>query len=107
MCTWYGLKRPVIASTASYTADWTIALSRRAVAPGWEGTPAIVCMAIAFQSVTASACTTDDVKRASINPSGNTQNLFSRRISCFLSPEGSYGWAEAKLRQNNKGRSQT
>src|SRR6266404_2843417 len=37
MCTWYGLNRPVIASTASYTADWAIALSRKLVAPGWTG----------------------------------------------------------------------
>src|ERR1700687_1363441 len=84
ICTWYGLNRPVIASTASYTAAWTIALSRKLVAPGWEAWAAIVCMAIAFQSVTASARTTDDIARAIAKPSMSTQNLFSSRISCLL-----------------------
>ena len=45
----------------------------------------IICMAIAFQSVTASARTTDDIARAIAKPSRSTQNLFSSRISRFLS----------------------
>src|SRR3981081_680322 len=81
MCTWYGLNRPLIASTASYTATWTIALSRKAVAPGWDGEPALVRMAIAFQSVTASARTTDDIASGIAKQSVSAQYLFSSCMS--------------------------
>src|SRR5439155_23681749 len=101
MCTWYGLNRPVIASTASYTATWTVALSRKPIALPWVG-PAfpIVCTAIAFQSVTASARTTDDIARGITKPTMGTQNFFSIRISYFLSqygdvPEGLANWGKA------------
>src|SRR5262245_40500347 len=56
ICTWYGLNLPPIASTASYTAAWTTAMSRKPTGPGRGGDAVeIVSAAIAFQSRTASA----------------------------------------------------
>ena len=62
-------------------AGWTGGLAHGAAG---HGALAIICMAIAFQSVTASARTTDDIARGIIEPSRSTQNLFGNRIERAL-----------------------
>jgi len=62
-------------------AGWTGGLAHGAAG---HGALAIICMAIAFQSVTASARTTDDIARGIIKPSRSTQNLFGNRIERAL-----------------------
>src|SRR5215470_10401131 len=59
-----------MAATASCTAKWTVAMSRNGDAPGGRPAALIACIAITFQSDTASAWTFSAKPRyrAALNP---------------------------------------